>query len=126
MHSFFETDDDRAFFESYVEHMYRFYDFGMYALEEKETGKIIGHVGLGLTENASGDPMVTLGYVIASKYRKRGIAYKACTKILTYAKNSLELEQIYIQVHPENMPSIALGRRLEKEFPGFVRLSLAN
>ena len=38
----------------------------------------------------------------------------------------LELEQIYIQVHPENVPSIRLARKLERDFPGFVRLTLAN
>ena len=126
MNSFFETDDDEAFFFSYVENMYRFYDFGMYVLEDKSTGAITGHVGLGVAENEDGDPVVTLGYVIGSVYRRKGMAYWACRSVLSYAQKELQLEQVEIQVHPENAPSVALARRLEKEFPGFVRLFLAN
>lgn len=126
MHSFFEGDDEEAFFDSYVKHMYRFYDFGMYVLEEKETGAVIGHVGLGMAENETGDPVVTLGYVTGSSWRRKGIAYWACVKILTYAKEVLELDRIDIQVHPENVPSIALARKLEHAFPGFARLFLAK
>ena len=56
MKSFFETDDDdRAFFDSYVANMYRFYDFGMYVIEDKVTGCVTGHVGLGITEDAEGE-----------------------------------------------------------------------
>jgi len=126
MNSFFETDDDEAFFRSYVENMYRFYDFGMYVLEDKMTGADVGHVGLGVAEDKNKEPVVTLGYVICANYRRRGLAYRACRSVLSYAQNDLQLERVEIQVHPENEPSIGLARKLEKDFPGFVRLSLAN
>lgn len=127
MKSFFETDDDdRAFFDSYVANMYRFYDFGMYVIEDKVTGCVTGHVGLGITEDAEGEPLVTLGYVTGSKYRRKSQAYWACRSVLFYAQNELQLERVDIQVHPDNTPSIRLARKLERDFPGFVRLSLAN
>ena len=126
MNSFFETDDDEAFFASYVKNMYRFYDFGMYVLEDKVTGRIIGQAGLGVTEDEDGEPVVTLGYVIGGEYRRRGLAYRACRSVLSYAQKELQLERVDIQVHPENEPSIGLARKLEKDFPGFVRLSLAK
>ena len=126
MNSFFETDDDEVFFISYVANMYRFYDFGMYVLEDKSTGVIVGHVGLGMTEDDKGEPMVTLGYVIASAYRRQGLAYRASVRVLDYAQKELQLEWVGVQVHPENEPSIALAKRLERDFPGFVRLFLAN
>ena len=50
MPSFFPAEEPEAYFESYVKNMYRFYDFGMYVLEDARTGRIIGHVGLGVED----------------------------------------------------------------------------
>lgn len=126
MDSFFRGEDHRDFFESYVKNMYRFYDFGMYVLVEKATGTIVGHVGLDVTEDETGEPAVTLGYLTARDWRRKGLALRACREILRYAKEKLGLERVQIRVHPANEPSLGLARRLSEEFPGFAVLSLAK
>lgn len=55
MPSFFPAEEPEAYFESYVKNMYRFYDFGMYVLEDARTGRIIGHVGLGVEDGTESD-----------------------------------------------------------------------
>ena len=55
MPSFFPAEEPEAYFESYVKNMYRFYDFGMYVLEDARTGRIIGHVGLGVEDSEDPD-----------------------------------------------------------------------
>jgi len=129
MESFFTGEDEEGFFESYVNNMYRFYDFGMYVVQEKEAGRIVGHVGLGIMEGTDGEPSVTLGYIISESYRRKGTALWACQKVLDYAKDSLYLDKVEIRIHPMNGASMALGKKLEKEYPGFAAvlpLFLAN
>lgn len=55
MPSFFPEEEPQAYFESYVKNMYRFYDFGMYVLEDARTGKLIGHAGLGVEDREDRD-----------------------------------------------------------------------
>lgn len=120
MDSFFKGNDHRAFFESYVRNMYRFYDFGMYVLEEKETGRIVGHAGLDVEEGADGEAAVTLGYLLSEDMQGKGIAFDACCRILQYAKEDLQLSGVEIRIRPENVKSAALAQRLTAIFPGFV------
>ena len=126
MPSFFSGRDHRAFFDSYVDHMYRFYDFGMYVLEEKKTKELLGHVGLDVTEDAAGKPVVSLGYLIRRPFRGQGLAVWAGSRILSYAREVLELDQVYIRVHRDNIASLAAAKKLSGLFPDLVRLEITE
>lgn len=190
MPSFFPAEEPEAYFESYVKNMYRFYDFGMYVLEDARTGRIIGHVGLGVedsedpdgreterieearlddsigsdrwepeaptvetgrqkSEEATGktdrqasetetavedgiavkepiDARITLGYVISTPYRGKGLASFACRQILLYARDSLYLDRVWIRVDQRNRASLAVARRLQQQFGDFIKVDVTE
>ncbi len=107
---FEDREEELAYIESYIENIYSFYGFGMWIVEDRETGKIIGRAGLEYKEDMPG--ALELGYIICESHRKKGYAYEICSAIIDYAYNNLEYAQIYSVIHPENKASIALCSKL--------------
>ena len=107
---FEDREEELAYIESYIENIYSFYGFGMWIVEDRETGKIIGRAGLEYKEDMPG--ALELGYIICKSHRKKGYAYEICSAIIDYAYNNLEYAQIYSVIHPENKASIALCSKL--------------
>ena len=152
--SFLAAEDESAFLESYIRHMYPFYDFGMYVLERE--GRILGLAGLDVEPGMSGgretpggqrraarqglpegqgfqesqetpggqEAQVTLGYLIAPGERGKGYAGEACTAILQYAGERLGLQDILIRVREDNLPSLRTARKLAERFAGLARLEV--
>ncbi len=89
--------------EAYRRSQYRFSECGLWAVVEKESGRIVGKAGI--TEGE-------LGYHIYSPYRNRGYAAEACLAILSYAKEELELSEVFLKVREENTVSCALAEKL--------------
>ena len=107
---FEDREEELAYIKSYIENIYSFYGFGMWIVEDRETGKIIGRAGLEYKEDMPG--ALELGYIICKSHRKKGYAYEICSAIIDYAYNNLEYAQIYSVIHPENKASIALCSKL--------------
>ena len=91
---------------SYIACQYRFYECGLWALEERATGKIVGKAGI-----TDGE----LGYHIYSEYRRRGFGAEACRAILSWAKKE-GLGRVRVRIKPDNTPSLLLAEKL-----GFTR-----
>ena len=87
---------------SYIACQYRFYECGLWALEERATGKIVGKAGI-----TDGE----LGYHIYSEYRRRGFGEEACRAILSWAKKE-GLDRISVRIKPDNTPSLLLAEKL--------------
>ncbi len=101
---------------SYIRTIYPFYDYGMWTVERKEDGAIVGICGLGNCR--IGEMAVTdAGYYIAPEYRRQGYGEESTRLAITYAKEYLELPELYIVIEGENAPSKALAEKL-----GFVRV----
>jgi RimJ/RimL family protein N-acetyltransferase len=104
-------EEERIYEENYIANMYGYYGYGMWLITEKTTGKVIGRAGLehrdfdGVTE-------LELGYLIASEWRKKGIAYEVCREIISYAKDNLGFQRINAVVDPKNTASLALLEKL--------------
>ena len=98
-----------AFIEDYRNHMYRFYEFGMWTVILKETGEIIGRVGLSMGGN-EGIPQ--LGYFIAALWQRRGLALEVSLEVLRIAKEELSLERLLLYTAPDNPASIKLAGKL--------------
>lgn len=107
--------------EAYRRSQYRFSECGLWALEERETGKIVGKAGL-----TDGE----LGYHIYPEYRRRGYAKEACQAILRYAAEELELSSVWLKIEKENRASRllaeSLGFRVTKEEEKQVFLEYGN
>ena len=101
--------------KAYVQNMYPLYDYGIWAVELKNTKELIGLCGLGQTE-IKGEYFTDLGYYICPKWRNQGIAGECVEIVLDYAKNYLEFPCIYAIIKEENRISKGILRKFGFQF----------
>jgi RimJ/RimL family protein N-acetyltransferase len=90
--------------------MYRFYGYGMWIVCHRETGKLIGRVGVEHREELDGE--LELGYAIGTEYQRQGYATEVCTAILSYVRRELEFDQVCCLIHEENLISRHFAEKL--------------
>ena len=108
-------EEEKEFQRAYIEHMYRYFGYGMWLVFSKDTGKIIGRAGLEHREY-NGETELELGYLIGKKYQGQGYATEVCKAILDYAKENVYFPRINTLVDAENEVSIALTKKLGFEY----------
>lgn len=105
--------------KAYIAYMYGLYQFGMWVVIEKESGKLIGRVGFGIADYLEFSE-IDMGYLIGERYRRRGYAEEASRAALDYAEHTLYLPQISAYIDRENLVSLHLIEKLgfhrKKEF----------
>lgn len=113
------------FVENYSQMRYLLYEYGMWILEEKSTGRLVGEAGieedmrLGWEERGGDGICLEAGYVICPEFRRMGYATEALMGILAYGKEKKEIYQfdrISCYVRKGNLASIRTVERC-----GFVR-----
>lgn len=94
-----------------------FRGYGFFALEEKATGKFLGHVGPWFPE---GWPERELGWTLMSGAEGKGFAFEAATATRKWAYDSLGWTTAISLILHGNTRSVALaeklGARLERDF----------
>lgn len=101
-------EKEREYIRDYIKYVYAFYEYGMWIVEEKETGRIIGRAGIEPMEGKN-----ELGYVIGRPWQRQGYAYEVCQAVLEYMQQRVKgCEEISSRVHIENAASIALLEKL--------------
>ncbi|MEP6834535.1 MAG: GNAT family N-acetyltransferase [Gemmatimonas sp.] len=84
-------------------------EFGIWAVEERDTGKFIGRIGCFEPE---GWPGFEIGYVLARSAWGKGYALEAARASLEYARNTLDRDDILSVIRPDNLPSIRVATTL--------------
>jgi RimJ/RimL family protein N-acetyltransferase len=87
--------------------------FTLLAVESKETGKLIGRVGLWPLK---GTDEVELGYIVARSHWKEGIATEASQACLEYGFRELELPFVAAITVTENYASLRVMQKLGFQF----------
>ncbi len=87
--------------------------YGHWAVEEKESKKLIGRVGYLYPEDYPG---FEIGWTLSSDFWGKGYAYEAAVKALDYAFESLNQEEVISLIHPENQASIKLSKKLGQSY----------
>lgn len=107
----FERQQEEIYQASYRKVIYGEHGFGMWAVCDKATGELIGRIGV---EDQQGLPpdTVELGYIVAVSRQRQGIAYEVCESIIAYTLNNLGFTRIIAHIHPDNVASIALIKKL--------------
>lgn len=82
---------------------------GGWAIEDNETGDLLGFVLLGLEP---GDEEIELGYMLVEAHEGLGIAHEACLMARHFAFDTLKLTRLVSYVYKENTRSVALAQRL--------------
>lgn len=111
--------------QAYTKHQYSFYEFGFWALVEKESGTLIGAAGFKVPDVSLNLPdteeMLELGYHIFPRFRRMGYAREACAAILKYGVDELGVSSFLARIAPENTASRQLARKL-----GFTEKTCQN
>ncbi len=105
---------ERAYIREYIEKVYKYYEFGVWTMILKESGKIIGRAGISTRE---GFDIPELGYVLGLPWQGKGLAKEVCEGIIKYAKDELEITRLQVLIQEGNEASVRLAQRLgfEKE-----------
>lgn len=106
---FQDIGQETAYTKAYIENVYGFYGYGMWVMENKESGQVIGRAGLEYKEGFEG---LELGFMLGVDYQHKGYAYEACSAILRYGIGELGQNKYYAWIDEDNAASIRLCRRL--------------
>lgn len=115
-----DREAERQTLRAYLTSMYGFWGFGLWILEEKATGKVIGRAGFCLPEDREGPE---LGFLIHRDYRRQGYALEACRAILRCGREELGFTEIFAASHAQNTASQALLLKLGFLPNGTITLS---
>ncbi len=85
------------------------YGVGMFAVEERETGRYVGRVGPWMPP---GWPGFEVGWGIASEFRGKGYAVEAASAAIDWSFATFEIDRIVHCIDRENAASQAVARRL--------------
>lgn len=119
-----DPEEEREYIRNYIRNVYAIYGYGMWVMEEKQTGTVVGRIGLEQKELpavmrrfcvANGffsDKTLELGYMLGERYRHRGYAEEAARGVIRYAGERLEGPLLYAVTRAVNQPSCRLCERL--------------
>ena len=99
----FDYETELEYQKAYIENMYGFYEYGMWLVFSKETGKLIGRAGLEHNE---------MGYMIAPELWNQGYATEVCRFIIDYARENTDFEELYCRIDKRNTASVRLAKKL--------------
>ncbi len=97
----------KAYIEDYRRWAYGFYGYGIWAVEGKASGRLLGRAGI--EEKESG---AELGYLIAAPFRRQGYGYEVCSAIVTRAAAEYGCKRLAARTTEGNKASIRLLQKL--------------
>lgn len=113
----FAREQSRRWIEWNLGH-YRDHGHGLWVLESKDTGELVGDCGL-IPQTVDGQREVEVGWHVRRDRQRQGLATEAARECVRYAFEDLGLERLISLIRPENVPSrrVAekLGMTVEKE-----------
>ncbi len=83
---------------------------GLYAVELKSTGKVIGDCGL-VTQQIDGESLLEVGYHLRRDQWGNGYATEAARACTDYAFRALAAAKVISLIRPENLPSRRVAER---------------
>ena len=104
---------EEEYLKEYIDKQYRFYEYGIWTIEDRTTGEYVGRAGI---SNREGYEEAELGYVIKESYRGKGYAKEVTKAIIDYAKEQLEMKDMIAFTLEENTASVRLLKSLGFDF----------
>ena len=93
--------------------------YGMWAVEERATGELVGRIGL---FDPEGWPGFELGWVLAKAYWGRGYATEGARRVLDHAFADMGRDHVISLIYPANAASIRVAERVGETLEGRVDL----
>jgi RimJ/RimL family protein N-acetyltransferase len=102
---------------------WHFRGYGLWAVEEKATGRLLGRVGL---IDHEGWPGFEVGWTLAREAWGQGYATEAARRSMQYAFEDLKRDRVISLIDPENHPSRLVAERLGEAVQGTTELMGTN
>jgi RimJ/RimL family protein N-acetyltransferase len=93
--------------------------YGIWAAEEKETGALVGRIGLW---NPEGWPGLEVGWLLARSYWGRGLATEGGRRALSWAFDTLGADHVISLIRPDNAASIRVAEKLGERREGTTQI----
>ncbi|HEY7545328.1 MAG TPA: GNAT family N-acetyltransferase [Blastocatellia bacterium] len=87
--------------------------YGLWAVEEKESGLLVGRAGF---FNPEGWPGFEVGWLLGRPYWGKGFATEAARTALDYAFTQLDQTRVISLIRPGNLRSIRVAERLGEKY----------
>ena len=110
----------RGYIETVPLASYRRHGFGLYAMELKQDGTLVGMCGL-IRRDGLDD--VDIGFALLPRFEGQSLAYEAAAATLAYARDTLGLGRVVAITTLDNDRSGRLLERLGMRYEGIVRLA---
>ncbi len=112
-----DKEPDRIFYTpdklaQYIECQYGFYEYGLWALEEKKSHKLVGKAGVSGLYERSGEEGAwpEIGYHIFKPYRHQGYATEVCRKLVEVVRQQFpSVCRICARIDASNEASIRVA-----------------
>jgi RimJ/RimL family protein N-acetyltransferase len=78
----------------------------------EQEGDLIGLCGLSEYVREDGEEVLELQYMLDEKFQRKGYAQEMCRAALAYAAERTDYGEIFVRIHRENRPSLALAEKL--------------
>jgi RimJ/RimL family protein N-acetyltransferase len=96
-----------------IEAHFQEHGFGLYAAEIQSNGQFIGYIGLSVpTFQAAFTPCVEIGWRLAREYWGQGLATEGARKIVRYAFEELNLQELASFTVPANTRSLGVMKKI--------------
>ncbi len=93
--------------------------YGLWAAEEKASGRLLGRLGL---INPEGWPGLEVGWLLGRDSWGRGFATEGGRAALAFAFERVGVERVISLIHPDNRASIRVAERLGESYCGATTL----
>lgn len=100
--------------------MYQRYGHGLYAIERKEDGAFLGQCGL-IMQTVEDVLLPEIGYLLVSAGWGKGYATEASLAWRDRAFEMFRYRKIVSIIRPDNLPSLAVAKRIGMQFEKTVR-----
>lgn len=100
-----DPGEEMDYLQKYIDNQYRFFEYGVWALTLKDSGKLIGRAGLSAREGYDG---LEIGYILGKPYRGQGYAKEAVKAIIEYAEEELGVHDFTAFSKEQNKASTGL------------------
>ena len=89
--------------------------YGLWAVEEKVSGALVGRIGF---FNPEGWPGFEVGWMLGRPYWGNGFATEGARAVLQYAFTEMQRTHVISLIRPENAASIRVAERLGERLEG--------
>ena len=90
---------------------------GYWAAIEKESGKMVGQIGLTWSK-IDGVEVLEPGYILKKAYWHKGFAFEGAKACVDYAFNETGIDKVYLSIRPENIASLKVAEKLGAKING--------